>query len=840
MAKLRLAVRTLARTPFVTLVAVASLALGIGANAAIFSLFDQTLLRKLPVHAPDELVNFANPGPKPGSQTCNQQGSCDEVFSYRMYRDLEASAEARQVFAGIAAHRAFGANIAFGNRTISGEGMLVSGNYFALLGLQPSLGRLLTPEDDRVIGGHPVVVLSDDYWRTWLGADPGVLDQTLIVNGEAMTIVGIAPPGFTGTSLGVRPHVFVPLVMRGRMASGFVTAENNGFENRRSYWAYLFGRLKPGVTREQAATALNVRYAAILRDVEAPLQEGMSAQTLERFVSKQIVLSPGARGQSGVHEEASAPLTLIFAVTGVVLLIACANIANLLLVRGAGRAGEMAVRLSVGASRWQLVSQLLTEAFVLAALGAALGMLVARTTLVGIGALLPPDPAATLSLELDGRVLFFTALLAVATGLLFGVFPAMHSTRPTLVNALREDAGQKGAARGASRFRLALATAQIALATMLLIGAGLFVRSLVNVTRVDLGIQTEGVVTFRIAPQLNGYTPEQSRALFERIEDEINALPGVASVAASLVPVLAGSNWGSSVRVQGFDAGPDTDTHSNYNEIGPGFFQTLGVPLLAGRDFTRADTLDSPKVAIVNEAFARKFGLGRDAVGKYMATGGMRDALDTEIVGLVKDAKYSDVKREIPPVFYRPYRQNARLGAIGFYVKTTLPAEQLMASIQSVIARLDPNLPVDDVKTLDQQVRDNIFLDRLITTLSASFALLATLLAAIGLYGVLAYTVTQRTREIGVRMALGADGPAVRTMILRQVALMTLVGSALGMAGALALGRGAQSLLYGMRATDPPVVVLAVALLSGVAFAAGAQPAWKASRIDPMTALRYE
>ena len=838
MAQLRLAFRTLFKTPFITMVAIVSLALGIGANAAIFSLFDQMLLRRLPVQAPDQLVNLQNPGPKPGSQTCNNQGSCDEVFSYLMFRDLE---KAQQVFAGVAAHRAFGANLAFRGQTINGEGMLVSGGYFPLLGIQPALGRLFTADDDRTIGGHPVVVLSEEYWRTRFDSNPNVLNETLIVNGQALTVVGVAPRDFHGTSLGTRPHVYVPLVMRGVMQPGFVRANANGFENRRSYWAYVFARLKPGMTLEQATTGINVPYTAIINDVEAPLQQGMSEQTMARFRAKKIVLTEGYRGQSSVHEETRTPLLLLLGVTGIVLLIACANIANLLLVRGAGRAGEMAVRLSIGANRRQLVRQLLVESLLLAMLGGTLGLLVSRWTLDSIGALLPAEAANTINFAIDSTVVLFAFVLALGTGLLFGLFPALHSTRPSLIKTLREDAGQKGAASGASRFRTTLATVQIALSMALLVAAGLFVRSLVNVSRVDLGINTENVISFGVSPELNGYTPERSRALFERLEDELAALPGVASVTASTVPLLAGNNWGTSVSVQGFEAGPDSDVHSNYNEIGPGYFRTVGMPLLAGREFTRADSLDAGKVAIVNESFAKKFNLGRDAVGKYISDStGNNAKLDIQIVGLVQDAKYSEVKAEARPVFFRPYRQNQRLGFLGFYVKTALAPEQLMSSINSVVSKLDANLPIEELKTLDQQIRENIFLDRIISTLSAAFAVLATVLAAIGLYGVLAYTVAQRTREIGVRMALGADTGSVRRMVLRQVAVMTLIGGVIGLAGAVALGRGAESLLFQMTGNDPIVFVSAAVLLGIVAFAAGFLPAQKAARIDPMIALRYE
>ena len=828
---LKLAFRTLFKSPFVTAVAVLSLALGIGANAAIFSLFDQLLLRPLPVWQPEELVNLAAPGPKPGSQSCNQAGDCDVVFSYRMFRDLEG---AQTLFSGVAAHRLFGANLAYRGQTLNGEGMLVSGSYFPVLGLQPALGRLLTPADDQAIGAHFVAVLSHSYWTTRLGASPDVLNETIVVNGQPMTIVGVAPRGFEGTTLGARPQVFVPITMRGLMAPGFA-----GFENRRSYWAYVFARLQPGATMEQAAMAVNAIYRPIINEVEAPLQEGVSDQMMARFKARSITLEEGRRGQSSIHREARVPLLLLLAITGIVLLIACANIANLLLARSANRAAEMAIRLSLGASRRHLLTQLLTESCLLAVLGGIASLLVASWTLALIGSLLPPEPAAALQLKLQPSVLLFAAGLSLGTGLLFGIFPALHSTRSDLISSIRASAGQPSGARAAARFRTSLVTAQIALSMALLISAGLFIRSLGNVSRVDLGLQVENVITFGLSPELNGYEPARSRAFFQRVEEELAAIPGVTGVSASLVPLLAGSNWGSDVSVEGFVREPDTDANARYNEVGPGYFRTLGIPLLAGREFTPSDVAGAPKVAIVNETFAKKFNLGREALGKRMSTG-RNEELDIEIVGLVQDAKYSDVKQQVPPLFFTPYRQDEHIGSIVFYARTALPAQQLLRTVPAVISRLDPNLPVEDLKTMPQQVRENVFLDRMISTLSAAFASLATLLAAVGLYGVLAYTVAQRTREIGVRMALGADGRRVRAMVLRQVGWMTIIGGAIGVAAALALGRGAKTLLFELESHDPIVIAAAAVVLALVALAAGYLPARRASRIDPMQALRYE
>ena len=834
MLNLKLALRTLFKTPFVTIVAIVSLALGIGANAAIFSLFNQILLKPLDVPDAARLVNLAAPGPKPGSSQCSQAGSCETVFSYPMFRDLE---RVQTPFTGIAAHLSFRANMAAGSQTENGEGLLVSGGYFPVLGLAPAIGRLLGPDDDRTPGESHVIVLSHTYWQRRFGGDPTVLNRSLTVNGQVMTIVGVAPRGFDSTTLGVKPLIFAPITMRG------FSQPFKGFDNRRTYWAYLFARLKPGVSIEQARAALTTPYRQIVNDVEAPLQAGMSPQTLARFKSKPILLDDGSRGQSDVSTEARAPLTLLFGVTALVLVIACANIANLLLARGAARASEMAVRLSIGAGRGQLVRQLIGESCLLALFGGIGGVFVAHWTLTLMATLLPTEATDTVRLEIDPTAAIFAGALAIGTGILFGLFPALHSTRPDLVSALKGQSGQASGARSASRFRTTLATAQIALSMALLVSAGLFTKSLANVSRVDLGVKADNVIMFAVSPELNGYTTERSQQLFERIEDELAALPGVTGVTMATVPLVSGNNWGNNVAVEGFDTGPDVDATSRYNEIGPTYFSTLGIPLLAGREFSRADAASAAKVAIVNEAFAKKFNLGREAVGKHMSNdrgAGSAPALNMEIVGLVKNAKYSSVKNEIPPQFFLPYRQDPRLGFINVYVRTPADPTPFMTNIPKTIARLDPNLPVERLRTLPEQVRENVFLDRFISVLSTAFASLATLLAAVGLYGVLAYTVSQRTREIGLRMALGAAPGRVRGMVLRQVGGMTIVGGAIGLASAIGLGQLAQSLLFQMKGWDPLVLVSAGIALAIVALGAGFIPAHRASQVDPMLALRYE
>jgi predicted permease len=829
MKTIKFALRTLFRAPFVTVVAILSLALGIGANAAIFSIFNQMLLSTLPVRAPEELVNLSSPGPKQGSTSCNQAGSCDDVFSYPMFRDLQ---KMQEVFTDVAAHVIFGANLAFEAQTVSGDGMLVSGSYFPVLGVQPAIGRLISPGDDQKVGESPVVVLSHAYWTKRFGQRGDVINRTMIINGQTLTIVGVTPARFEGTTLGSTPDVFVPITLRSQMQPGF-----DGFANRRSYWAYLFARLRPGVSIEQARLGTAGIYRGVINDVEAPLQRGWSDQRMQEFRARTLLVEPGQQGQSSVRDDADDPLKMLLGVTGLVLLIACANIANLLLARAGRRTGEMAVRLSIGANRWQLVRQLLTESLILAGIGGAVGLLVAQWTMQLIASILPEQAAETFKIELDATVLLFAAALTIGTGLLFGLFPALHSTRPDLLSALKGQAGQPSGARGAARFRTSLAVFQIAISMALLIAAGLFVKSLSNVSRVDLGLNTENVVTFGISPELNAYSQERSQALFTRIEETFGALPGVTAVTAGVVAVLAGSNWGTSVQVQGFKRGPDIDSNARFNMVGPDYFKTLGIPLLAGREFTRQDVKNAPKVAVVNESFVKKFNLGSDAVGKLMTDG---DKLDTQIVGIAKDAKYSEVKGTIPPLFFVPYRQVDRIRGITFYVRTAGDPAQLAGQVPHVMRELDPNLPVDELRTLTEQARQNVFMDRFIGTMSTSFAILATLLAAVGLYGVLAYTVAQRTREIGLRMALGAAPARIRLMILRQVGTMTIVGGILGLLLAIWIGRLAEEILFNMKGRDPVVFVGATITLALVALAAGFIPAHRASKVDPMTALRYE
>src|ERR1035437_5793212 len=578
MPNLRHALRATFKSPFVSAVAILSLALGIGANAAIFSLFDEMLLRPLRVVEPGRLVNLGDPGPTNGSNSCGMAGDCDVVFSYPMFLDLQ---KASRGFSGVAAHVLFGANIAYQGVTANGDAMQVSGSYFPVLGLRPALGRLFGPQDDTPAGQNFVVVLNHAFWSSQLGSDPAIIGKTIVVNGKSMTVIGVAPKGFDGTTLGVSPKLFVPISMRAVMQPSSFPSE---LERRNSYWAYLFARLKPGVSMAQAKAAINAVYTPILGQVEAPLQKGMSDSTLKRFKTKLITVEDGRRGQSSLHTQTKAPILLLMCIAAIVLLIACANIANLLLARGASRSMEMAVRLSLGATRGRIVAQLLSESVLLAAMGGIASIFVAKWTLAGMTALMPAGMVGGLHFSLDTRAVAFALVLSLATGFAFGLFPALHSTGTELAGVMRDAGSKQTSVKSAARFRTSLVTAQIALSMALLMAAGLFVKSLRNVSSVDLGVRIDHITTFGIAPVLNGYTPERSRILFQQVSDQLAALPGVTGVTAARVPLLANNNWGNRVGGEGFPRGPDVDNDSRFKEIGPGYFKVLGVPIVAGRD----------------------------------------------------------------------------------------------------------------------------------------------------------------------------------------------------------------------------------------------------------------
>lgn len=825
------AFRQLKRRPGLSAVIIAIVALGIGSTTAIFSLFYQVLVQPLPVPEPDRLVELAATGPMAGGGSVSLAGNAEHIFSYPMFRDLEAQQSA---FAGLAAHRDFEASIGEDRQTVAGGGMMVSGSYFSVLGLAPAGGRLIGTQDEPQIGGSAVVVLSHDYWQSRFAGDPAAIGRSLTVNGQRLEIVGVAPEGFRGTIIGFQPRVFVPITLRWLMEPWRPRDQ----DDRRSQWVYLLARLAPGVSAEQASASINNLYGGIINEVEAPLNGDMPSDVLRQFREKRIRLEPGGERKGLLRNANEEPLTMLLGITALVLMIVCVNVANLLLVRGLSRAGEMAVRVTLGASRWRLVKQSLLDVAALAVIGGVASLPVAALTLRAIGALLPEQLAAALSLELSPGALAFAGAATLCTVLLFGAAPAVQAAGTQPERALRGAASRTLGGRGMTGVRNSLATAQIAFSTALLVLAGLFALSLVNISRIDLGLDIESVVTFTVSPQAVGQSPQRATAVFDAIEKRFAAEPGVDSVGSSRIALLANRGWSqSSSEFQGLPNAPATNPSIGINAVSPGFFSTLSIPLLAGRSIADSDRLDSPRVAVVNESFVRLFDLGDATLGARFDLGSFRENI--EIVGVIADTKYSGVTDDMPPTVFLPRQQEANLDGLTFYVRGA-DLGAIMRSIPRVVAEIDSSVPVTDLGTMEGQARNDVYRERLIATLSSSFAALATLLAAIGLYGVLAYNVAQRTRELGLRQALGAEPKSLRALVLKQVGLMAVIGTAVGLVTAVGLGRLAEALLVGLSANDPVLLAGAAAAMSLVVLGASYGPARRASSVAPMEALRHE
>ena len=831
MARLRFAWRSLAKAPLLSLVVILSVGLGIGANTAIFSLFHQILLNSLPVDRPEELVAVTSPGDfKGGRNSTNDSGGADFIFSYPMFRELEKHPQGLN---GIAAFRSLGANLSFRKQTIAGGILVVSGGYFPTLGVRPLMGRMLTREDDTG-AGNAVAVLSYGYWTDRLGGESDVLNQPLRVNGQMFTVVGVAPKGFTGTTLGSEPDVYVPLVFK-----PLLTPNWNGTDVWSDYWLYLIARPQRGVSRAQAEAALNGVYPGLLEQQARMPKFYYGGKKRERFLQTRLAFKDGSHGQSSMRDQTRTPLITLMCATVLVLLIAMANAANLLLARSAQRRREMAIRAAMGAGRGELMGQMLTEAVLLAAAGGIAGLAFAVVTLkLLLAELAGETPIHFLEAQLEWPVLFFGLGLSVVTGVLFGLYPAWEAARSSSAVTLKNESGQSSGTAASARVRKVLVCAQVTVSAVLLIPTGLFLKSLVNLMQVDLGMKTENLIGFSVSPALNGYKQEQTHALFERIEAEMAAVPGARSVAAALVPLIAGNNWGSDVKIAG-QKDAQANYNARYNEIGPGFFGKMGIPLIAGREFTQSDSLAGPKVAVVNQTFVKRFLDGRNPLSLQFSAGG-GPAPDIAIVGVVKDSHYSSVKDATPPLYYRPWRQDKEINGLHFYVRTALPEKQMVPQIRRVMASLDRDLPLEDLRTLDEQIRMNVQTDRIVLQLAAVFAVLATGLAMLGLYGVMAHSVTRRTREIGIRMALGAEPGKIRGMVLRELLWILIAGLVTGVPAAMLLARYTETQLFGVKARDAMVIAGAVLALTMTAIAAGYLPARKASRVNPLEALRYE
>jgi predicted permease len=831
---LRYALRTLARARGFTAVVILTLGLGIGANTAIFSLMDQVLLRRLPVAEAAALVQLDGPGPWSG-RTLDAR-----TFSYPMYRDLR---DRNTVFSGLVAQFGTAATLTFRDRSERIGAELISGNTFEVLGVSPVLGRALTAEDDRVPGGHPVMMLGYGYWQRRFAGDPNVVGQAVTINSTPMTIVGVAPQAFAGVMSATAADVLVPLTMKRELIPTL-----DDLLDRRSRFVKIVGRLKPGMSATAAKAELDVLYRQIN---ETELQEvfvGASESFQSRFRAKTLTLYPAARGLSDARETFSTPLVMLMAMVGLVLFIACANVANLLLARATTRQKEMAVRLAIGAPRSRLVRQTLTEGLVLAAAGGLVGILLSIWLGDLLLSMLPSDSLSrSISTAPDLRVGVFTLVVALITAVGFGLVPALQSARVELNQTMREAGAAAGGGHHHARLRKGLVVAQVALSMLLVAGGGLFARSLYNLQHLNRGFDSSGVISFSIEPALSGYDQARIRQFADRLLADVRALPGVTSASLAEVAALTNNRSRRTIEVLGYQPREREDMNAWANKVAPDYFETMRLPLVAGREFTERDVAGAPLVAIVNEAFARRFYGAENPVGRRFGWSAIDNPAAIEIVGVVKDAFYESVRQgargpeETPMFAYAPFAQGERLSAMTVYVRANPDAiARLPEQLRRVVQHADPSLPVFNMQAVDETVEQSLFSERMLALLSAAFGLVATLLAAIGLYGVMAYTVSRRTREIGIRIALGAERRTVLWLVLREVAFITLAGMALAIPVTLALSGLVRSQLFGVSATDPWTMGLASVVLSLVALLAGWLPARKAARVQPILALRTE
>jgi putative ABC transport system permease protein len=821
-------VRTLRRSPVFLAVAVLSLSLGIGANTAIFTLINQLILQPLPVKDPAQLVMLAGRGRHYGGN------NGPDRISYPMYQEIR---DKNQVFSGMFCTYPSTVSAVFQGRTELIGADFVSGNYFPVLSIGAAVGRVFTASDDLIQGGHPFAVLSYGYWRTRFGTDLEIVGKQIEVNGRALTIIGVSQAGFDGVEPGRAPQIRIPIAMKDQLpATEFPRLNNDRFR-----WAEVFGRLKPGMTMRKAQAGLQPLFHQILnREVtEKPFAKA-SPFVKKEFLNMWMEVMPGSKGRSYFRTIYSRPLFALMGIVGLVLLIACSNLANLLIARAAARQKEIAVRLALGARRGRLIRQLLLESLVLVTVGGALGVGLAILIDRALIDFLPTGHTPlSLTSTPDWTVLGFTLVISLLAGVIFGLIPALQSTRPELANTLKDQAGSV-ILGGSARLRKGLVVVQVSMSLLLVIGAGLFLQSLRNLKMLNPGFDTRNVLAFDLNPSLTRYDPKWITDYYRRLRQTLSTLPGVESHTFAVMPVLENNEWDNWVTIEGYSPKPDERPDPHMQFCSPGFFKTLKIPVLLGRDFNERDDAGAPKVGIVNQKFAKRYFGDANPLGRHVGMGiDPGTKTDIEIVGVVGDTKYENMREEIPYELYIPSAQQQGANGGTVYMRARADPVRLFNAVRVAMQSVDAGIPMYDMRTLDHQVEVSLP-ERLLASLSTVFGCLATLLAALGLYGVMAYMVARRTREIGIRMALGAGQNSVVWMVLRETLTLAGIGLSIGLTGASALTRLIQTQLFGVQPTDLLTMTAASMAIAAVTTLAGYVPARRATAIDPMHALRWE
>ena len=822
----RYGIRMLAKNPGFTTVAVITLALGIGVNSAIFSLIDAILLKTLPVSHPEQLVLLRWESPQAKT----------DFLPYPTFAQVR---DGSHVFSGMFAFLNVGIATAVDGTPGLAVGQLVSGSFFSMLGVQAIAGRTFTSEEDRIPGGDPVAVISYRYWRRQFALDPAAVGKSITLNGRSFTIIGVAAPGFDGIAVGDRREIWIPMMMQAQVMDG-----RSLLNDPKGWFFQIMARCKPGVSLEQATASVNLAYQRIAHQ---ELGSRITPQVERELASEKLVLLPAGKGLSDLRERFTQPLLVLMALVGFVLLIACANVASLLLARGSARQKEIAVRAALGAGRVRLLRQLLTESLLLAALGGLVGLVCARFADDLLLALpLTNGRPLAITLRLDGTMLIFTACVALLAAVLFGCAPAWNAARIDLNAVLNANTRSvvTGGENQRSRWdlRKLVVVGEVALSLLLLAGAGMLVRSLLKLRDVNPGFNRDRVLLLGVDPTLVGYKGNRLLNLYKQLVDAAGTVPGVRSASLSAVPPMSYRQWRTGVFIQGHLPGTNEDTTAPWNLISPNFFRTLEIPLLQGRDFTPQDDPTAPKVAIINEAMARFYFGDDSAVGKRLSfispEGG-----EVEIVGVVGNAKYGSLREATPRMLYLPYLQPPS-GSLEFditmEVRTAGNPESLAGAVRQAIRGAERDLPILALTTLAEEVNNSLAQERLVAELSSFFGLLALILASVGLYGVVTYTVARRTGEIGIRMALGARRPQVLWMVLRESLELIAIGVVIGIPLVVAFARLISSQLYGITKGDPLTICAAVALQASIAAIASYIPARLATKVDPMVALRYE